>query len=290
MRMLCARDEALARLLCESLEDLTAELPLADRAMEIMSWKESRCRWTESLMTAILPGDPKRLLATVRAALSQGPAEAKRFLEDMIQIGEDVYAKCKHRLTQIMQLPVHDWRKAVYAFLRGHTPFCPPAGRVRQLPPWNPYNGIPGNLQAIFQRAPLHALLVSMSYTTHDEAMCPFLSWMATVAQAFGQWFESSVVQDYPTFLKRTSTVSAQSWVTIRGTMVRSSDSQGEPWLEVFANHPAVENVMGWPREVLPVLQQPLCSLSVLAVTTMLDVGVLWLYDRQLQRIIPVAE
>ena len=47
---------------------------------------------------------------------------------------------------------------------------------------------------------------------------------------------------------------------------------------------------MGWPREVLPVLQQPLCSLPVLAVATMLDVGALWLYDRQLQRIIPVAE
>ena len=72
--------------------------------------------------------------------------------------------------------------------------------------------------------------------------------------------------------------------------MARDSDGQGEPWLEVFANHPAVVNIMGWPREVLPVLQQPWCSLPVLAVATMLDVGVLWLYDRQLQRIIPVAE
>ena len=47
---------------------------------------------------------------------------------------------------------------------------------------------------------------------------------------------------------------------------------------------------MGWPREVLPVLQQPLCSLPVLAVATVLDVGALWLYDLRLQRIIPVAE
>ena len=47
---------------------------------------------------------------------------------------------------------------------------------------------------------------------------------------------------------------------------------------------------MGWPREVLPILQQPLCSLPILAVATVLDVGVLWLYDRRLQRIIPVAE
>ena len=58
----------------------------------------------------------------------------------------------------------------------------------------------------------------------------------------------------------------------------------------MFANHPAVGNITGWPREVLPVLQQPLCSLPILAVATMLDVGALWLYDRQLRRVIPVAE
>ena len=37
---------------------------------------------------------------------------------------------------------------------------------------------------------------------------------------------------------------------------------------------------MGWPREVLPVLEQPLCSLPASAVATVLDVGVLWLSDR----------
>ena len=47
---------------------------------------------------------------------------------------------------------------------------------------------------------------------------------------------------------------------------------------------------MGWPGEVLPVLQQPLCSLPLLAVAAVLDVGVLWLHDRQLQRIVPVAK
>ena len=47
---------------------------------------------------------------------------------------------------------------------------------------------------------------------------------------------------------------------------------------------------MGWPREVLPALQQPLCNLPVLAVATMRDVGALWLYDRQLRGVIPVAE
>ena len=39
---------------------------------------------------------------------------------------------------------------------------------------------------------------------------------------------------------------------------------------------------MGWPCEVLLVFQQPLCSLLVLAVAIVLDVGALWLYDRQL--------
>ena len=46
---------------------------------------------------------------------------------------------------------------------------------------------------------------------------------------------------------------------------------------------------MGWPREVPPVLQQPLCSLPILAVAVVLDVGTLWLYDRQLRRAIPAV-
>ena len=39
---------------------------------------------------------------------------------------------------------------------------------------------------------------------------------------------------------------------------------------------------MGWPREVLAVLEQPLCSRPALAVATVLDVGVLWRSDRLL--------
>ena len=74
----------------------------------------------------------------------------------MVQIGEDVYARRNHRLTQIMQLPMQDRRRAVYAFLRGDTPFCPPAGRIQQRPPWNPFASLPGDLRATFQRAPLH--------------------------------------------------------------------------------------------------------------------------------------
>ena len=75
----------------------------------------------------------------------------------------------------------------------------------------------------------------------------------------------------------------------MRGTMVRGRDGQSDPWLQVYADHPAVGNIVGWSREVLPVFQQPLCNLSVLAVAVMLDVRALWLYNRQLRRVIPVV-
>ena len=83
--------------------------------------------------------------------------------------------------------------------------------------------------------------------------------------------------------------VSAQSSATVRGTMVRGLDGQDDSWLQVYANHPAVANVMGWPREVLPVFQQPLCGLPILAVAVVLDVGTLWLCDRQLRRARPAV-
>ena len=83
--------------------------------------------------------------------------------------------------------------------------------------------------------------------------------------------------------------VSAQSWALVSGTLVRGPDGQSDPWLQVYAGHPAVGNVMGWPREVLPVFQQPLCSVPVLAVAVVLNVGKLWLYDRQLRRAIPAV-
>ena len=83
--------------------------------------------------------------------------------------------------------------------------------------------------------------------------------------------------------------VSAQSWATVRGTMVRDPNGQNDPWLQVYSNYPAVGNVMGWPREVLPVFQQPLCGLPILAVAVVLDMGTLWLYDRQLRRTIPAV-
>ena len=123
MRLLCARDEEVAGLLCRRVEELTAELPLTDTAVEFVAWREHGCRWTESLMAGVVPGDLKRLFAAVRAASSRGPAKVRLFVEDMVQNGEDAYARRNHRLTQIMQPPMQDRRRAVYAFLRGDTPF-----------------------------------------------------------------------------------------------------------------------------------------------------------------------
>ena len=131
LRILCKRDEAVARSLCAKVEVFTSDLPLANRAVELMSWKEHGCKWTESLMAGVVPGDLKRLFATMRAASSRGPAKAKLFLEDMIQIGEDGYARRNLQLSRTMQLPPGDRREATYAFLFGDTPFSPLAGRVR---------------------------------------------------------------------------------------------------------------------------------------------------------------
>ena len=139
------------------------------------------------------------------------------------------------------------------------------------MPPWNPFDGLPGSLQAAFRRAPLHALLVSRSYITHAEAMSTFPWWMAAAAQAFSQWIESYVAQNFPAFREQSRTVPAQSWATIRGTMVRDPDGRGESLLQVLASHIAVRNIMGLPPEVL-VFQQPLCSLPVRTVATVLVV------------------
>ena len=119
--------------------------------------------------------------------------------------------------------------------------------------------------------------------------MSSFSHWIAAITQAFSQWIESWVARDYPAFRERSCMVLAQSSATVRGTMVRGPDGQSGPWLQVFADHPAVRQIMGWHREVLPVLQQPLFGLPVLAVATVLDVQSLWLYDRQLRRVIPAV-
>ena len=146
LRILCERDEVVARLLCAKVVEFIADLPIANRAMEFMPWKEHGCKWTESLMAGVVPTELKRLFVAVWPASSRGPAKAELILEDMIRIGEDGYAPRNHRLTKIMQLPPEDRRKATYTFLRGETTFCPPAGMVRQLPPWNPFNSLPGGL------------------------------------------------------------------------------------------------------------------------------------------------
>ena len=140
-----------------------------------------------------------------------------------------MYARRNHRLTQIMQLLMQDRKRAVYAFLRGDTPFCPPAGRIQQRAPWNPFAGLPGDLRATFQRAPLHALLVPRSCIAHEEAMSLFPQWMAAVAPVFSQWISSWAARDITAFREWSRVVSAQSSALVRGTMVRSPDGQSEP-------------------------------------------------------------
>ena len=151
---------------------------------------------------------------------------------------------------------------------------------------------IPWDLKRLFaavQATSLHALMVPRSYIAHEEAMTSFPDWMAAVAQAFSQWIGSWLTRDYPAFRGWSRVVSAQSWAIMRGTMVRGPDGQSDTWLQVYADHPVVRNILGWPREVLPVFQQPLCNLPVLVVSIVHDVGTLWLYDGQLLRVIPAV-
>ena len=65
MRITCERDEVVACLLCAKVEEFTAHLSLADKAMDLLSWKEHGCKWTESLMAGVVPGDLRRLFAMV---------------------------------------------------------------------------------------------------------------------------------------------------------------------------------------------------------------------------------
>ena len=127
------------------------------------------------------------------------------------------------------------------------------------------------------------------SCIAHEEAMSLVPHWMVAVAQALSQWIGSWVARNITAFREWSRVVSAQSWALVRGTMVSRPDGQSDPWLQVYANHAAGGNIMGWPREVLPVLQQPLCSLRIPALAVVLDVGTLWLYDRQLRRAIPAV-
>ena len=83
--------------------------------------------------------------------------------------------------------------------------------------------------------------------------------------------------------------VSVQSCATIRGIVPRDSNGHDEPGVKVLVGLLAAGSVMGPPGGVFPVFQQPLCSLPVLVVATALDMGELWLHDRQLRRITPVA-
>ena len=76
LRIMWERDEAVARLLCAKVKEFTADMPAADRAMDFMSWKEHGCKWRESLMAGVVPGELKPLFVAVSAS-SRGPVKAK---------------------------------------------------------------------------------------------------------------------------------------------------------------------------------------------------------------------
>ena len=99
------------------------------------------------------PGRTQAALPGCEGRIIPGSGEGLALLDDMIQIGEDGYGRRNHWVTNIMQLPPGDCKKATYAFLRGDTPLCPLAGGVRRLPAWNSFDGLPGILEAAFQRA-----------------------------------------------------------------------------------------------------------------------------------------
>ena len=270
MRLLCARDEEVAGLLCSRVEEFMAELPLTDRAVEFVAWREHGCRWTESLMAGVIPRGPE----------AKGPGFLWRTWSGLGKmcmpagtIGSPRSCSCRCKIkggwyTRSCEVTHHSARQ------QGGSNGVRRGTRLPASPATcgQPFRG--------------HRCTHCWC---HEEAMSLFPQWMAPVAQAFSQWIGSWVARDITAFREWSRVVSAQSWALVRGTMVISSDGQSDPWLQVYANHPAVGNVMGWPREVLPVLQQPLCSLPILAVAVLLDVGTLWLYDRQLRRAIPAV-
>ena len=55
-------------------------------------------------------------LCCLEAASSRGPMRARLFLEDMVQLGEEGYARRNHRVTRIMQLPPGNRQRAVCSF------------------------------------------------------------------------------------------------------------------------------------------------------------------------------
>ena len=63
MCIFCKRDEDFAQLLCMKVQEFTADLPLADKAVEFNNWKEHGCKWLESLMAGVVPGDLRHLFA-----------------------------------------------------------------------------------------------------------------------------------------------------------------------------------------------------------------------------------
>ena len=55
MPSMCERDPVVVAAVCAKVEEFTADLPLADRAMEYSSWKQQGSQWLVSLMAGWSP-------------------------------------------------------------------------------------------------------------------------------------------------------------------------------------------------------------------------------------------
>ena len=77
MRLLCARDEEVAELLCRRVEEFTAELPLTDRVVEFVVWRGHGCRWTESLKSGCRPRGPEAAVRCGASGVVPGPCQGQ---------------------------------------------------------------------------------------------------------------------------------------------------------------------------------------------------------------------
>ena len=89
MRLLCARDEEVARLLCRHVVEFTAEFPLTDRAVEFLAWREHGRRWTESLMAGVIAiRGPEAAVRGNAGGVVPGPCEGQAFCGGHGQLGK----------------------------------------------------------------------------------------------------------------------------------------------------------------------------------------------------------
>ena len=136
-----------------------------------------------------------------------------------------------------------------------------------------------------FQRAQLHALLVSPSYITYHEAMSTFPQWMAAAARAFGAWLESGVTQDFAAFqggVRAVLGLHPRHHGTRLGWPQRAM-AQG------VCRQSCSRECHGLARRCATGLPTAVVLPSGPCGATVLDMEESWWYDQRLRRVIPLA-